>query len=733
MATQRAPVPALAARVPIAVGAALALADASVVTLALPEILERLDTTVEGLAAVIGVYTLVLAGAVLVAVPARRWLGSAVVGALGMLLFAVASVMCGVSDGLTGLLVSRALQAVGAGFGLVAAFELLTRGSRTRPGPPAGLWVAAAVFGTAIGPALGGALTEAFDWRAIFLAQAPFGVLAALACLVPQPGRDDERAGRAGDVTPPATDGPGGRAAADPAGTVHGRLPGDTAGPDDARSAADAWPLPSPRPARSTARPAGHDDPTRVHGTGHDETLVDPAGGARPARDPDAATVRRPLEDALPGQAGGPGGAASGAAVDAPGRRAGTGRPADGAYDPQGPGDRPAAAPRRRPSGDHARAGVALALVSAALTAVVFLLVLLLVTGWAVQPLKAAVGVSLLPVAAVVGWRIPGDPWVRASAGSAFVGAGILALAALPDVGWKWVVLPQLMAGIGMGMALPALAGELLPERTTGQAGGLLALRHVGITVALVALAPVIAQQLDTTIDRTREQVAALVLDARLPPQPKLESIGAALGDVSADDPRGSLRQALDSQAPKFAEDEDDRAVYARLTVRADETLVTAVNGAFRTAFLITGGLALLAALLVLPPVGRHPALVIALAAAALAGAGVQVLTARSARPEPVVIADPCQDRRLPNSGGIDGFVQDAALGLLDRAACRYGSTREALALAFGDDDLAEQYKRDHGVDPRKEIPSLLGGAIGGGDGAPGALENLVRRLIPGG
>lgn len=686
MATQRAPVPALAARVPIAVGAALALADASVVTLALPEILERLDTTVEGLAAVIGVYTLVLAGAVLVAVPARRWLGSAVVGALGMLLFAVASVMCGVSDGLTGLLVSRALQAVGAGFGLVAAFELLTRGSRTRPGPPAGLWVAAAVFGTAIGPALGGALTEAFDWRAIFLAQAPFGVLAALACLVPQPGRDEER-GAAGTVAPAGE-------------------------PDDGRPASDAWPLPSPRPARSTARPAGHDDPTRVHGTGHDETLVDPAGGPRPRPDRDAPTVRRPLEEPAPG---------SGPA------------PAGGPTPGPGPGaDRPPSR-RRLPTGDHARAGVALALVSAALTAVVFLLVLLLVTGWAVQPLKAAVGVSLLPVAAVVGWRIPGDPWVRASAGSAFVGAGILALAALPDVGWTWVVLPQLLAGVGMGMALPALAGELLPERTTGQAGGLLALRHVGITVALVALAPVIAQQLDTTIDRTREQVAALVLDARLPPQPKLESIGAALGDVSADDPRGSLRRALDSQAPKFAEDEDDRAVYARLTVRADETLVTAVNGAFRTAFLITGGLALLAALLVLPPVGRHPALVIALAAAALAGAGAQVLTARSARPEPVVIADPCQDRRLPNSGGIDGFVQDAALGLLDRAACRFGSTREALALAFGDEDLAEQYQRDHGVDPRKEIPSLLGGAIGGGQGAPGALENLVRKLIPGG
>ncbi|MEV4420323.1 MFS transporter, partial [Patulibacter sp. NPDC049589] len=216
MAAPRPSVLASVARLPIAVGAALALADASVVTLALPEILDRLDTTVEGLAAVIGVYTVILAGVVLVAVPARRWLGSATVGALGMLLFSVASVMCGVSDGLTGLLVSRGAQAVGAGFGLVAAYELLSRRAgpgddRRGPGAgepgdgeprhrPAGLWVAAAIFGTAIGPALGGALTQVFDWRAIFLAQAPFGLLAAAACLVRQPGSDMDAVAADGDA-----------------------------------------------------------------------------------------------------------------------------------------------------------------------------------------------------------------------------------------------------------------------------------------------------------------------------------------------------------------------------------------------------------------------------------------------------------------------------------------------------------------------------------------------------
>ncbi len=76
------------------------------------------------------------------------------------------------------------MQAAGAAAALVAGFALL-RGDR--------LWTAAAVFGTAVGPALGGALTQAFDWRAIFLFQAPVALAAAGAVLFV---RDTRRAPR---------------------------------------------------------------------------------------------------------------------------------------------------------------------------------------------------------------------------------------------------------------------------------------------------------------------------------------------------------------------------------------------------------------------------------------------------------------------------------------------------------------------------------------------------------
>ena len=75
-------------RVLIAIGVGLALADASVVTLALPPMLLDLDTTVEGVAAVIGVYTLVLAAALPGAAWLRRRVDDRTLGAAGLALFA---------------------------------------------------------------------------------------------------------------------------------------------------------------------------------------------------------------------------------------------------------------------------------------------------------------------------------------------------------------------------------------------------------------------------------------------------------------------------------------------------------------------------------------------------------------------------------------------------------------------------------------------------------------------
>src|SRR3954447_4972759 len=165
----------------LALAAGVALADGSIVTLGLPGILEDLDTTVEGVAAVIGVYTVVLALALLPLERAASAFSVRAIGAGGLALMAIASVACAGADDLTVLLIGRGAQALGGAAGLVAVFAILG-GGEGQPGRR--LWAGAAVLGTAIGPALGGALTELFSWQAIFVFQAPIAALAAAAAVV---------------------------------------------------------------------------------------------------------------------------------------------------------------------------------------------------------------------------------------------------------------------------------------------------------------------------------------------------------------------------------------------------------------------------------------------------------------------------------------------------------------------------------------------------------------------
>jgi hypothetical protein len=330
-------------------------------------------------------------------------------------------------------------------------------------------------------------------------------------------------------------------------------------------------------------------------------------------------------------------------------------------------------------------------------------LVLLLVAGWDVAPLRAAATVTVIPLGALLGSRLGGDARIRATAGCALVGAGVLALAFLPDAHLLWTVVPQAAAGLGMGLALPALGGDLLPERDARDAAHLLVLRHVGIAFALVVLAPVVSHDLQASTDRAKERGVAVVLDAKLPPTEKLRLAPDLLAGVDDDQPRHGLRTALD--AGRSTIDGDDVEAYDQLAARVDDTLVLAVGEAFRTAFLVTGALALLAALAVLPR-RRSQALAAAAATALALPLAYAELHAVFA-PDPVALRDPCQPRSLPHTGGLLGAGQDYVLGLLDTTACKAGSTREELVLALTDDGERKRFEQEHGVDPRS-----LGGIL---------------------
>jgi MFS family permease len=96
----------------------------------------------------------------------HRLSSSALLGA-GLGLFLAASIACAAAQSLGFLIGARTVQGVGAALLLVGALPLLGRAR----------WTAAGTFGLALGPALGGVLTQAFDWRAIFVAQAPVAAL----------------------------------------------------------------------------------------------------------------------------------------------------------------------------------------------------------------------------------------------------------------------------------------------------------------------------------------------------------------------------------------------------------------------------------------------------------------------------------------------------------------------------------------------------------------------------
>jgi MFS family permease len=171
----------------LGLGVGLALADSSIVTLALPDILGEFDVGITTVAWVLTSFNLVLAlGAVPAAYVARRRPREAF--AVGVVVFAGSSLACGLAPSFEVLVGARCLQAAGAALLVCAALDLLseTLGSDTRA---LGTWVTAGVVGAALGPAAGGVLTQLLGWESIFLVQVPVALvlLVALRGLVARP------------------------------------------------------------------------------------------------------------------------------------------------------------------------------------------------------------------------------------------------------------------------------------------------------------------------------------------------------------------------------------------------------------------------------------------------------------------------------------------------------------------------------------------------------------------
>ena len=249
------------------------------------------------------------------------------------------------------------------------------------------------------------------------------------------------------------------------------------------------------------------------------------------------------------------------------------------------------AEPVERP---HVGANAALLLVSGALVAALFLLVILLINGWRLEPLAAGLVVTVLPLAAIAAARRRPritPTWARAAAGAILIAGGLAALGWLPHAGAAWTVPPQLATGAGLGLALSALTERALAGRSAQavHGGWTIAARHAGIVVGLLLLTPIFTSDLERNEDDALAAGTSAVLDSRIPPLEKLSvarNILVAVDEAKEEARIPSVREVIG--------DQDDPA-YDDLVSTLQDQLDRAVTNAFSRAFLAAACLALLA------------------------------------------------------------------------------------------------------------------------------------------
>jgi EmrB/QacA subfamily drug resistance transporter len=174
-------VPSRNATVAVAcIATAMLMLDISVVNTALSDISESLDTGISGLKWLIDAYALPLAATVLTAGSIADRFGRRRLFVIGLAIFTAASAACGAAPTIELLVAGRAIQGLGASIMFATALALIGQVSTTADQRAKALAAFGAAIGAAfaIGPFVGGSLTEAFGWRAIFLVNVPIGLAA---------------------------------------------------------------------------------------------------------------------------------------------------------------------------------------------------------------------------------------------------------------------------------------------------------------------------------------------------------------------------------------------------------------------------------------------------------------------------------------------------------------------------------------------------------------------------
>ncbi|MFK0297163.1 MFS transporter [Streptomyces sp. NPDC090442] len=176
--------------VAICLGTFMLLLDVTIVLVALPAMSDALGTDLSGLQWVIDGYALALAAALLGAGMVADIKGRRPVYLVGLVLFAAASLACGLASSTGMLIAARIAQGLGAAAMFTATLSLLTASYTGRARAVAlGVWGAVASGAAALGPVLGGLLTQGLSWRWIFFINLPIAAATVLLTLRVIPDR----------------------------------------------------------------------------------------------------------------------------------------------------------------------------------------------------------------------------------------------------------------------------------------------------------------------------------------------------------------------------------------------------------------------------------------------------------------------------------------------------------------------------------------------------------------
>ncbi|WP_405974942.1 MFS transporter [Streptomyces sp. NBC_00988] len=163
----------------VCLGTFMLLLDVTIVVVALPDMARSLHASLSDLQWVVDGYALALAALLLGVGAAADILGRRRVHVVGVVLFAAASLLCGLAGGPGALVAARAVQGVGAAAMLATTLPLLGSVYQGRQRSVAlGVWGAVSGGAAAVGPVLGGVLTEGPGWRWIFFVNLPVSVVA---------------------------------------------------------------------------------------------------------------------------------------------------------------------------------------------------------------------------------------------------------------------------------------------------------------------------------------------------------------------------------------------------------------------------------------------------------------------------------------------------------------------------------------------------------------------------